>query len=566
MQRARPIVLLLTMLLLLNGCRSGESTLAPPPTAAPTVAPTAATTIPAMTATTTAAVTTPATMAATTTAPVTTSATPASNTTRCAFTPPFAGVATPVARPVPTATTVPSGQPTRRPAAPLPEQVPPTLPLPNLAARYRLAVDRYVSRADRSDFHAAETVAVTNREGCALDRLTFSITAARWGWFTLNGVQVGGQTVVAQVVGTMLAVPLPQVLAPGATVEVVFDFALSVGAPVDPYTPGGYAGTLRTGDILRLAYWFPILSDDHQYPPFLDPPYTATADFDVSLTLPSNLVVAHTGVATEQRRNADGTVTYRIEAPNVRDFVVGLSPSYQVARRTAANGVVVELYYDPKSLDPNGQQAGVVQQRVNATLAASVLAVERLSALIGPYPYPVLRVVDSGPSMLGGIEFPMLVTVNLSLPSLNNLVYHEIAHEWLYGILGTRTQQDPWIDEGGATFLADYLDNTLADNPPGAADFTYRLNSSVWDVPPVGFQRNATASIYTQGGAFYTRVMHTMGEDAFWRAFQSVYRDYRFGIVTPRALLTAWQRASPTDLRPLFREYFDYPWIDELTR
>jgi hypothetical protein len=160
----------------------------------------------------------------------------------------------------------------------------------------------------------------------------------------------------------------------------------------------------------------------------------------------------------------------------------------------------------------------------------------------------------------------MLVTVNLALPSLNNLVYHEVAHEWLYGIIGTRTQQDPWIDEGGATFLADYLGQTLAPDPPGAATFTYRLNSSVWDVPPVGFQRNATAAIYTQGGAFYTRVMRAMGEDAFWRACRDIYGEYRFGIVAPRDLLTAWQRASPVDLRPLYHEYFDYPWIDELAR
>src|SRR3712207_6897885 len=46
-------------------------------------------------------------------------------------------------------------------------------------SRYTLAVDRFTFAAGRSEFRTAETVAVTNREGCALDRLTFSITAAR---------------------------------------------------------------------------------------------------------------------------------------------------------------------------------------------------------------------------------------------------------------------------------------------------------------------------------------------------------------------------------------------------
>lgn len=485
----------------------------------------------------------------------------------CAFEPPFGRVATPAARrAAPTATATQGAQPTRRVSAPRPEQTPPSIPLPNLAARYTLVVDRFTFATGRSEFRVAETVAATNREGCALDRLTFSVVVARWGWFTLDSVRVGGRAIDARVEGTVLAIPLAQPLAPGATLEVAFDFRLAVGTPNDPYTLGGFAGTLQAGDILRLAYWFPVLSDDHQYPPFLDPPYTATADFDVILTLPTNLVVAHTGVADEQRRNADGTTTYRIRAEDVRDFVVGLSPGYQVARRTAAGGVVVEVYYDPKSIDPSGRRPDYVRQQVEATLAAATLAVERLGALIGPYPYPVLRVVDGGPTLLGGIEFPMLVAVNLAVPSLDNLVYHEVAHEWFYGILGTRTQQDPWIDEGAATFLADYLGGTLDPAPPPASGFAYRLNSPVWDVPPAGFQRNAIESVYTQGGAFYTRVMRAMGEEAFWRAMGRLYAEHRYGIITPRDLLTAWQRESPTDLRPLFKEYLDYPWIGEVGR
>lgn len=506
----------------------------------------------------------PSRVAATPGSPVVASAVPSGEV--CAFAPPFGG--TPVARPAATATAtvVQGGQPTQRPVAPRPGQDPPSVPLPNLAARYALTVDRFTFGASRSEFRVAETVVVTNREGCALDRLTFNVTAARWGWLALDGVRVGGQAVAARVEGVVLAVALPQRLAPGASVEVAFDFRMSVGAPLDNYTLGGFAGTLQAGEILRLAYWFPILSDDHQYPPFLDPPYTANADYEATLTLPSNLVVAHTGVASEQRKNADGTTTYRIRAENVRDFVIGMSPNYQVERRTAANGVVVELYYDPKSINPNGRRPDLVQGQVGAALDAAVLAVARLGALIGPYPYPVLRLVDGGPTLLGGIEFPMLVAINLSLPGVENLVYHEVAHEWLYGIIGTRTQQDPWIDEGGVTFLADYLGGTLNPSPPGASGFNYRLDSSVWTVAPAGFQSQAIESIYTQGGAFYTRVMRAMGEEAFWRAMQRLYREFRFGIVTPRDVLGVWQAESAVDLRPLFAEYFDYPWVGELGR
>jgi len=468
----------------------------------------------------------------------------------CAFTPPFgqdfaAPAATPTASPN-----------TRSIGAPAPVQTPPTIPLPDLAASYTLNVDQFDFAEGR--LRTAETVRVTNREGCALDRLYFSVTAARWGWFALTGVQVAGQPVAAQINGTVLPIRLPQPLAAGATTEITIDFRLDVGVAADQYTPGGFAGTTQTGDILRLAYWFPILSDDHQYPPYLDPPYTATADYTMTITTPAEVVIAPTGTITGEQQNGDGTVTRRIEAQNVRDFVLGLSPNYQVARRQTANGVLVEVYYSPQSFGRNAQNSAFVQQLVTKALDAAVLAEERLSALIGPYPYPVLRVVDGGATLSGGIEFPALIMVNLNYGS-DDLIYHEVGHEWMYGLLGTRTQQDPWIDEGGATFLASYLDNTLPTNPAPPATFAYRLSTPVWAIPPGGGQRGATEAIYTQGGDFYTLVMRAMGEDTFWRAMQQLYREHRYAIITPRDILGTWQANSPTDLRPLFKEYLDYP-------
>jgi hypothetical protein len=533
------------MLTTLAGCQLGPTATptAPPPTGVPAAVTAAATRTAASTPTpaapgTIAALATatraiPAGAAGTATRPPvgtpSAAATPVAGAV-CAFTPPFAGTsATPGTRPSPSValpTVTGAGAPT---------QTPPTIPLPNLAARYTLAIDEFDFAEGR--LRTAQTVRVTNRESCALDRLTFSVTAARWGWFSLSGVRVAGQPVAAALNGTVLPIVLPQPLAAGATTEIAIDFRLDVGIAVDPYTPGGFPGTTQTGDILRLAYWFPILSDDHQYPPYLDPAYTASADYDVTLTTPPEVVVAPTGAITDERRNANGTVTRRIEARNVRDFVLALSPNYQVARRQTVNGIMDD----------------------------AVLAEERLSALIGPYPYPFLRVVDGGANLGGGIEFPALIMVNLNYGS-TELIYHEVGHEWFYGLLGTRTQQDPWIDEGGATFLAEYLGGSVTTTPAPPSSFAYRLSTPVWAIPPGRFQGAATAAIYTQGGEFYARVMRQMGEPAFWSALQGLYREHRYGIITPRDILAAWQAASPTDLRPLFKEYLDYPWIDELGR
>lgn len=54
------------------------------------------------------------------------------------------------------------------------------------------------------------------------------------------------------------------------------------------------------------------------------------------------------------------------------------------------------------------------------------------------------------------------------------------------------------------------------------------------------------------------------GLDAFWDAWRDVYRRYSFGIVTPVEMLSVFQSHSPVDLRPLYAEYFRYPWIRDL--
>jgi len=555
----RPTIGLFSLVILavmLAGCQIGPTTSPAVATAAlaePTsgVTPTIAAALPATPTTARPAATVTPRAAATPAAPATGAV--------CAFAPPLAG-ASGIPSATPGATPSASGTPGRVVA---PAQVPPTTPLPDLAARYTLTIDGVDFDAGR--LHTAQTVQITNHESCALDRLSFSVVAARWGWFALDGIRVGGQPVAATVTGTVLPVPLTEPLAPGATVEVTLDFRLTVGTADDTYTGSGFAGTTRANDILRFAYWFPILSDDHQYPPYLDPPYTATASYDVTMTTPADLVVAPTGEITAETANADGTVTRRITADDVRDFVFALSPNYQVARRQSATGTQIEVYYSPNSFRGSAARPETIRFLVDKALTAATLAEEQLSELIGPYPYPTLRVVDGGAALSGGIEFPTLIMVNLNYGS-DNLIYHEVGHEWLYGLIGTRTQQDPWIDEGGASFLAAYIEGTLNANPPARPQFRYPLDTSVWAIPASGDQRAATEAIYTQGEAFYTRVFDTMGEEAFWRAMQALYGAARYGIITPRDILAAWQAAAPTDLRPLYHEYLSYPWLDELTR
>lgn len=442
--------------------------------------------------------------------------------------------------PAPTAILTPTPVPSPSLTRPPDQQV----ELPDVDAHYDLEVTAF--DPGTGHLEVVERVTLRSRSG-PLPELHFTVTPAEAGYFQLDGATLDNQPVTPDVRndGFTLTIPAP----PGETAIVGFRFTLNLRQ-----VPEDWYGTGLDGNIVRLGYWFPILSDDHPYPSTADPAYTRTATFDVRIPIPPGYVLAHTGEEVTREPLPDGAVRYHLRAENVRDFAMITAPDLQVDTATTAGGVQVELYSLP----------GTPEQARQTALSAAVLALDRLSELIGPYPYPVFRMAEAGPSLHGGIEFPMLVYLNLSVNWLDRLTYHETAHQWLYGIIGTRPQQDPWIDEGGAQFLEAGLASDFQEKPsPPPGGYLHPLDSTDAELPS-GPGIPGYESIYRQGHAFYQTVYEEMGPDAFWAAMRELYERFRFDIVTPWDVLLTWQLHSPVDLRPLFRDTFSYPWLDQL--
>jgi hypothetical protein len=406
--------------------------------------------------------------------------------------------------------------------------------LPDVDAHYRLDV----SELDVASGYVRASEVITIREfrSAIPDWLYLQVVPAEYGFFTLDSASVNGEPVALETLnsGFTLAHDLPADAA--APYEISLEFQLNVGSEVT-----GWGVTTLDGDILRLGNWFPIISTDHGYSATLDPSYTAVAEFDVTLTLADGVEFAHTGDVVGQEPLADGRSRYVLHAGNVRDFALAVSPSYAIDYGQSSSGVALELY-------TSGVGEGTRQQ----ILAVAADALDQLSELIGPYPYSTFRIADAGPTMPGGIEFPGMIYINPAYASLDRLIYHEVAHQWLYGIIGTRTLQDGWIDEGGAE---------VPPLPPGG--YAYWLDTGYEELPDDP-NRNWYFSIYEQGARFFAEVKATMGDDAFWAAMREIYANHAFGIATAWDVLSTWQRHSPVDLRPLYHAYFRYDWIDTL--
>jgi hypothetical protein len=359
--------------------------------------------------------------------------------------------ATATVTPTPTPTEEPVATPTATPA-PIPTPESQAIDLPDLDVHYRLDISEL--RLDDGYVRASETITIREFRSVVPDTIYLQVVPATYGFFTLDHITMAGEPIEPAHLneGFTLALVLPD--AASAPLEIAIAFQLSVGSE-----PTGWAGTMLDGGILRLGYWFPIISNDHGYSETLDPAYSASASFDVSVALDPGVSVAHTGEVTGQEALEDGRVRYSMQAENVRDFALILSPGYTVDESFTSNGIRVELYTVDTPLE--------TRQNI---LVWAADAIEQLSALVGPYPYPTFRIADAGSTMPGGVEFPGLIYINPNYHPLERLIYHEVAHQWLYGIIGTRVLEDGWI--GSSRSSAGRLSVSARFNLPRATRFS----------------------------------------------------------------------------------------------
>ncbi|MCB0553535.1 MAG: hypothetical protein KDD02_08295, partial [Phaeodactylibacter sp.] len=93
------------------------------------------------------------------------------------------------------------------------------------------------------------------------------------------------------------------------------------------------------------------------------------------------------------------------------------------------------------------------------------------SERIGEYPYPHATAVQTALSAGGGMEYPMITNISLmgDAQSVDEVITHEVGHNWFYGILGSNERVHPWMDEG----INSYYDHRYSRHYYDGPDFSY---------------------------------------------------------------------------------------------
>jgi hypothetical protein len=381
---------------------------------------------------------------------------------------------------------------------------------------------------DTRVFGVDARIQVTNTSGGPIDRVELNTIAARLGSFRLRLATVDGRAVRLTRSDQTLIVPLGGVLPVGQTalVRVAFRSVLRTGL-------GGSDWMFtRANGIVSVYRWIPWIS---RRTPFSRPnhgdPFVTPVSPEVRVRIRTDRAMT---IATNGDRIAVEGLAKTYVARNVRDFTFTASTSYRSVSTRVGNTSVTVVYRA-------GAPAAVM-------LSAARRALARMEALVGPYPYPTFRVIQSSGGF--GMESPGSIWIPTGVGSgnVNYLVHHETAHQWFYSLVGNDQAREPFTDEAAADFLARFALGQRRSSRCGTA----RLDLSIYAYSSGCYYE----VIYIQGGNFLDGVRQSMGGTAFWRGLRAYIAAHRFGLAPTKSLLDTLDAHTPLNLVPRFRARF----------
>jgi hypothetical protein len=453
--------------------------------------------------------------------------------------------------------------------------------------RNRYYIEATLELGDVVTLYGAERVRYTNRSEDTLAEVVFRLYPnldAFSGQMNILDVTVDGQAVIPTLEErrSVLRVPLPTVLAPGDSAELVLQFNSAIEA--------GFSASYGEYSFQRGVYtapeWYPVLSvyeSGHGWWTERarniqgEQTYTETGLYEVKLTADAAMTVVLSGSEIETIHNGDGTLTHHVISGPMRDSI--LIGSYSLSKVSGeVDGITVNMYYwnDPEVLQRSERAA-------NAGLTIAENSLATFNRDFGEYPFIEFDVVQTNTGA-GGIEYPGVIVVadnfwNTGTDFFETVIAHEAGHQWWYSLVGNNQVAYPFLDESLTSFseYVYYWAMARTDRQvQQATDFVrgeqMQYNAYVGSGNPdlplglstdgyVGFQY--TLIIYTKGPIFFNEITDLIGRDEMYRVLHEYFRRYKYEVATIEGMLQTFEDVTGRDWDQMFYEWVgDFPGLD----
>ncbi len=378
----------------------------------------------------------------------------------------------------------------------------------------------------------------------------------------VDAVTVDGEPVFNQHEGRELAIR------PGAVLRAGTGFEVTVNYHGEPL-PGTAAvplggGWQNEGDMVYVidepdgaASWFP--ANDHPRDP---------ATFTITLTVPAGYDTVTSGRAVSGLGDPDQPDKWDIPEQTATYLVAMAIGHFEHEELAPAGSVDLSLWYPPdldhSLLEPFHRQAEMI---------------DFFSERFGDFPfarYGALIIDD--PSLGAALETQTLSTFGTPiLPLGEQLVAHEMAHQWFGDTVRLQNWSDVWLNEGFAT-LAQWLwlehrsgqtayntavsnaynlmsGASLAQGSEGPALARLRFPPPTRPAPNDLFNR----SVYLRGGLALVALRDEVGDDLMWRILTRWHERYGGSTATTEDFVGLVQEMAGTSAARILSDQLSNP-------
>lgn len=340
----------------------------------------------------------------------------------------------------------------------------------------------------------------------------------------------------------------------------------------------------HSGNTYNITQWYakPAVYDANGWNamPYLNQGefYSEFGKFTVNITIPKNYVVASTGVLNDKYevlfRNMKGKntgvientycktpmKTLRFEQNNIHDFAWFASKNFGIRySNIEIGGKTIDTYiFSEDFKDLTFENMESVKK-----------AILYYSEKIGNYPYEHVTVVKSKLKAGGGMEYPMITVCDI----LNEeIIIHEVGHNWFYGIFGSNERRYPWMDESINSYftektITDYRKkrhitvknsilndiNTIITNIMAINSIRENTSQAVNLHASDYTTENYGAVVYGKGAYIFKHLADYLGEEVYFNCCRKFFEQWGYKHPLPGDMQKLFEKESGKNLDWFFK-------------